>query len=430
MEEERIGALYASLWGRRLVALWSRVFPRGLRRSPLLPAGIVVILIAVPLIGYRMHEAGRFSVLKREIRGEKVGAHDPRPGGLDPVVLSLTPVSAGKSPEFATVTLLPGLGMSVQQITAHIPGGADLSLLVGPTLDELSRGSDPSPNGPNDDRGAFEVPWGGAFTGRPSPSGGSVTAMWNGKAIEALVNSQTPLTSEGGALMTQAASEPPAEGASHSSAEAIFRSVEDDGKWASQSDVRISTELKASAIDFTARVTNTGDGPEPVGVGWHPRFALVGSRSTVQLRLPAGEQLEIADKVRKLPSGRLVPYGPAFQRFVQGRAPLPDDEMDEALTHLKSAGSASDQSAEILFPARHFGLRLTSMSAGSNELRVFAPANGSYVSLGFQSNLDDPFGAEWSGSAEKDGSRGGMVTLLPGASLEWKLRLEIFPLNR
>lgn len=429
MEEERIGALYAGLWRQRVAALWSRVFPRGLRRSPFFPAGIIALLIVVPFIGYRMHEAGRFSTLKREMKGEKPGAHDPRPGGLDPIVLSRTPVLGSRLPEFGSITLLPGLGMSVQQITAQMPGGDKLSLLVGPTLDQIVGGSDLSPSGPNDSRGAFEVPWGGIFAGRPSPSGGSVAVNWNGKPLEALVNAEIPLTSQGGALMLQAANEVHTEGASGTAAQATFRSIEDDGKWASKSDVSIAAEMKAATIDFTVRVTNSGDSPEPVGVGWHPRFALSSPRNTVELHLPAGESVETTDRKRRLPSGRLIPYGPAIQRFVQSQAAIRGEDIDEALAARQPVGSHAGQSAEVAFPSRDFGLRMTSLTAGVNEFRVFSPANSDYISLGAQTNFDDPFGAEWVKKDEKDGPRGGMVTLLPGASLEWKVRLEIFPLG-
>jgi len=53
------------------------------------------------------------------------------------------------------------------------------------------------------------------------------------------------------------------------------------------------------------------------------------------------------------------------------------------------------------------------------------PADGSYIAIGPQYNYPDPFGPEW----DKGGSTG-MVTLQPGESTKWKVRLEILPLNK
>ncbi len=51
-----------------------------------------------------------------------------------------------------------------------------------------------------------------------------------------------------------------------------------------------------------------------------------------------------------------------------------------------------------------------------------APAGANYVSLGMQTNYDDALGKEWNGD--------GIVTLAPGQSLEWKVRLEIFAITK
>ena len=47
------------------------------------------------------------------------------------------------------------------------------------------------------------------------------------------------------------------------------------------------------------------------------------------------------------------------------------------------------------------------------------------VSIDPQFNYVDPFGHEW-----PKGEDTGLVELRPGQSVQWKVRLEIFPLNK
>jgi aldose 1-epimerase len=57
-------------------------------------------------------------------------------------------------------------------------------------------------------------------------------------------------------------------------------------------------------------------------------------------------------------------------------------------------------------------------------MRVYAPLDGSFISIEPQSNYDDPFGRQWSRNEDT-----GMVVLQPGESTQWKIRLEIFSLT-
>jgi hypothetical protein len=79
--------------------------------------------------------------------------------------------------------------------------------------------------------------------------------------------------------------------------------------------------------------------------------------------------------------------------------------------------------AELIDPANDYGLRLTALSPAIQAIRVDAPADADYVSIGPQFNLDDPFGREWGKDVDT-----GMVVLQPGQSTQWKVRLELFSL--
>ena len=100
--------------------------------------------------------------------------------------------------------------------------------------------------------------------------------------------------------------------------------------------------------------------------------------------------------------------------------------LDESLVHLKAGIMEMGSVAEFRDPASGFGVRMIAVSSNIREFHVLSPAGSRYVELGMQTNLDDPFGHEWAG---EDG--GGIAILQPGQSLQWKVRLEIFPvMNR
>jgi galactose mutarotase-like enzyme len=80
--------------------------------------------------------------------------------------------------------------------------------------------------------------------------------------------------------------------------------------------------------------------------------------------------------------------------------------------------------AELSDTLNGYKLRVTALSPEIKAMRVFMPADGSYISIDPQFNYPDPFGHEW----DKAGATG-MVVLQPGQSTEWKVRLEILPLN-
>ena len=161
-----------------------------------------------------------------------------------------------------------------------------------------------------------------------------------------------------------------------------------------------------------------------MGVGWHPRFLIPsGDRENVELKLPNGEVLEVADHVRDLPTGKVTAAPESVARLQGHPARLGNSALDESLAHLKPGIMDVGPMAEFRDPASGFGLRLQALSANIREFRVLSPAGSRYVGLGVQSNFDDPFGHQWSA---EDG--GGIAILQPGQSLEWKVRLEIFPI--
>jgi galactose mutarotase-like enzyme len=79
---------------------------------------------------------------------------------------------------------------------------------------------------------------------------------------------------------------------------------------------------------------------------------------------------------------------------------------------------------ELSDPASGYGLRMTALSPTIRTMCAVAPADGNFVSIDPQYNYPNPFGKQWSGETSA-----GMVTLEPGQSTEWKIRLELFMLS-
>jgi hypothetical protein len=420
--------MYVNLVKRWLMETWDGMFPRGFRRSSALPVLIVLLVILLPLGAWMLHRAGKFGALKREIKGASQPPPDlaPMPGGMAPVVLTRTPASGSNMPEFRSATLLPGFGMQVLQISAYIPGRGEVNLLAAPSVKEMADGSTPMRMGPNDRWGAIEAPWAGVLTGALTPIGTTLRNVWHGHGIETPVNVLGRGIAEGGLLNTLGAdSTQPTPSPDGSSVVALFKAVDFDNRWPSQTDFIVQASLGLRTINLTVTAKNVGQQPEPLGIGWHPRFLIPSkNRDGSEIRLPGGEQLEESDRSREIPSGKFVTPGASVSRFQIRPAVLGPQSLDEALVHLKAGLMDSGVSAEVRDPGSEFGIRLTALSDSIRELRVTSPAGSNYVGIGLQTNFDDPLGKEWT---SVDGAA--IPVLLPGQTAEWKIQIEIFPIS-
>lgn len=418
--------MYLNLFTKWLSGLGYSLFGRGLRRSPALPWIIIFILVGIPSLGWYLHRRGRFHTLKQEIKGDQYESTNiPSPGGLEPIVLTRTPAAGVSVPELTSVTLLPGLGMDVLQIGAVLPHSGKINLLANPTVAAVADGSAPPPVDLYDTRGAVEAPWGGLLMGLISPLGASMTFNWAGHTLDIPTEVTARAVDDAGLLShINVDSQQTSAVADGAQATGMLHATNFNGHWPSQIDMRIGVQLSASDLTLTLIATNTGSSPIPFGAGWHPRFVVPNqARSQVELRLPQGDQMEIADPATSKPSGRFVPAPAKIARMQTAATPLSGEPLQLSLVHLKPALLDAIPSAELRNPAQGYGLRLSSDSTNTRALRIIAPAALDYVSLGLQTNYDDPFGREWT-----HGEDSGIVTLQPGQSFQWKLRLEIFPI--
>ena len=59
-------------------------------------------------------------------------------GGEDVITLTRKAGTGGSKPEFLSVTLLPGRGMNMLQVTAAIPGKGEIPLLHSPSVQDAA----------------------------------------------------------------------------------------------------------------------------------------------------------------------------------------------------------------------------------------------------------------------------------------------------
>jgi len=73
----------------------------------------------------------------------------------------------------------------------------------------------------------------------------------------------------------------------------------------------------------------------------------------------------------------------------------------------------------LLDPKSNYGIRVRTLSPSVKTITAYSPKNRAFVAIEPEINFPDPFGDEWKGTDT------GMVTLQPGESILWKVRVEL-----
>jgi len=357
--------------------------------------------------------------------------NQPLLGGQPVVTLTRAKSGDGSKPEFLSAVVLPGRGMNLFQITAYVPGKGVIPLLHAPSIEEAATilGGPGDPYGTKSFAfgGAFLVPFSNRIIGPLSDGGKTVSfawqdhqmmleANWKGKKPEAVPHAIHGLIL---ASKTENISQTGTEAAKIVSG--VIHGGDFGGHWFSKTDVNISISLNGDAVVVTVVTKNVGDQPEPIGVGWHPYFNLPsGDRTQARLYVAGDQRTEVNNYDDVFPTGKLLPVqGTPYDFTHAGGSPLHDFFLDDNWTNLKKASDGSSYS-EIIDPAAKYGLRIVSLSRHVNAVQVYAPVDQQFIALEPQFNFNDPYGKQW---GKQDT---GMVTLLPGQSVTWKVKLELF----
>ena len=351
-------------------------------------------------------------------------------GGENALTLTRKATAGGSKPEFLSVTLLPGRGMNMFQVTAAIPGKGEIPLLRSPSLADAPKilsgtGKDESGSASFGLGGAFLIPYPNRILGTLSPDGKSVITQWRGHTLALPAN--FPSKRPGGpvvaihGLITKAKVEDlqTQTTADGQTVTGVIHAGDFGGHWLSDTDLNFTIALTGDGVETTITAKNVGKELEPMSIGWHPYFVIPsGHRAQARVHIPATMMAIVNNYGDAFPTGQLKPVkGTEYDYTAPDGVALDDHFLDDNFSHLQRTNGAAD--VKLIDPESNYGLTVSALSPEIRTIQVYSPKTA-FVAVEPQFNYVDPFGKEWKGMDT------GMVTLRPGQSVTWKVRLELF----
>jgi len=352
-------------------------------------------------------------------------------GGQDIVKLERKPTSDGQKPEFLSATVLPGRGMNVFQITANIPGKGEVDVLASPSLADAAAKLNGGPDDQNGNAsfsfgGAFLVPYPNRIRGKLSADGKTITTEWKGKTITLPANwkgknpGAEPHAMHGLILASKTDDVKTETTADGQTVTGTIHAGDFGGHWLSNTDLNFTIALAGGAVDATITAKNVGNEAEPIAIGWHPYFNIPsGDRKQARLHVPGEQTAQVNNYDDVFPTGKLIPVkGTKYDFTAPDGKPLDDIFLDDNWSKLQRTDGAVD--VDLTDPASNYGIKVEGISPEIKTVQVYAPPTKEFAAIEEQFNFGDPWGKEWHGMDT------GMVTLKPGQSVTWHVRLVLF----
>jgi len=357
-------------------------------------------------------------------------------GGQKVVRLSRDASLAADTPEFISATILPGRGMNLFQITAKLPGKGIVPIFASPSLEEAAATLN---GGPADVHGVKSFAFGGAFLapypnrirGKLTPDGQNIVTQWHGKTLtlpavwKGKTNPNAELHAIHGLILDRKTDDLKVQKtAGGETVTGVIHAGDFGGYWLSRTDLTITVSLNAKSVEAVITAKNVGTEAEPMAIGWHPYFAIPsGDRNQAHLRIPASDLAEVNNYDDVFPTGKLIPVkGTKYDFTEPGGKRLGDIFLDDNFSHLARADGKV--TVDLTDPAANYGIHIEGLSNEIRTIQVYAPPDKPFAAIEEQFNFADPFSAVW-GKMDT-----GMVTLSPGQSVSWKVRLELFTPTR
>jgi aldose 1-epimerase len=346
------------------------------------------------------------------------------------VVLLTCAVTDAKRPEFTSVTVMPGRGMQILQITANWPGKGNIDVLYAPSLAKAANllNNHDDANGDRSPSFGFAllIPYPNRIRGKLSADHKTITAEWEGHALVLPANDKgklpgAPLDSIHGLIHKDKTSDIQVKKTSGGEqVTGVIHAGSFGGHWLSKTDLYVTICLTAEAVDVSVEARNVGKEAEPIAIGAHPYFKLPsGEHAQARVHVPGTMRAEIDNYDSVYPTGKLEPVaGTRFDMLAPGGRAIDHYYYDDNWSHLLWKDGAA--TAKVIDPAAHYGVEVSALSPQIETIQMYSPPTAKFVAIEPQFNFVDPFGKEW-GSMKT-----GMVTLKPGESTDWHIRFHLF----
>jgi aldose 1-epimerase len=350
----------------------------------------------------------------------------------DVITLARPHPSDPSRPAFLSADVLPGRGMMTFQIKAHLPGRGETDLLHAPTLEEARKVFAAAEDFPGNPSyffgGAVLLPFANRIRGTLSPDRKTISAEIPGGTVHLPANSggRKPGAEQyamHGLVLASRMDEVHRETTSEEDrVTASLHAGDFGGRWKSDTEIAFEYALRSDAFLVTITAKNAGRERLPMGIGWHPYFALPsGRREQARLHVPARKRTLVNDYDEVLPTGEVVPVaGTPYDFSAPGGKPLGGLFLDDCFVDLERTREG-EIAAEVVDPEASYGLRVVGASPHVKAIQVYGPPDAGFIVLEPQFNWADPFGAQWGAGVDT-----GMVILEPGASAVYSARLELF----
>lgn len=260
--------------------------------------------------------------------------------------------------------------------------------------------------------GAILAPWANRIPGRPVPGAPLVETQIAGRTLRLPAN-DGPAASLHGLILDRAMD---ACAAGPDRVRGHIDAGDFAGRWPSRTRLDIAWTLTEASLALEVVAANTGAETLPIGLGWHPYFALPsGRRDQAVLTLPAAARAVVGDYTRVLPTGEVVPVAGTPYDFRAGAA-LGARYLDDCFTDLAAPGGIAR--VELRDPAAGLVLRITAPAPPVTAVQVYAPPEQPFVVIEPQLALADPLGAQWRRPT-------GMAMLPPGGRVRYAAQVAI-----
>jgi len=362
--------------------------------------------------------------------GPQAGAQDVTEIGGQKIVTLTRKATSTSKPEFTSVVIMPGRGMEIQQITANFPGKGSVDVLASPDLAASKKMLDEQDD-ENGDLGyrlgsAFLVPYPNRIRGPLSADGKTLTTEWQGHTITLPANNigKNPGAERhamhGLILKAKTDDVKVTKTAGGEQVTGVIHAGDFGGHWLSKTDLDFTIALTAEAVTTTIVAHNVGSEAEPIAIGWHPYFAFPsGDRTQARMHIPGSMMAEVDNYDNVFPTGKLKPVdGTQYDLRAPDGVPLANNFFDDNWSKLQWKNGVV--TVKVIDPAAKYGVAIEGLSPEIKTIQAYAPPTQKFVAVEHQYNFADPFGKEWHGMDT------GMVTLKPGQSTQWKVRLKVF----